>query len=225
MPVIEISVTPEGKKRLTHYAETALAGGHRGSSGIEIPDEQILAHKIRAAGDLIELSVRECRLLLHWFGESTGDGRFLLPEDADLITGIREAIETYLKRLERQYRSERGDADLLANVIGRILPVGDAAASKIADAVMAPAAKVLDPTDVREEERRDGNAHSPDRQPFLPERISLWKSVAADIKTGLKRISGMLSRHKSPGPVYQYESMDDLMARSRRLAKKMSKIR
>lgn len=223
MQTIEIKITPEGKKRLEYYVETALTGGHWGSSDIEIPDEQALAYKIRVTGGTLELSVRECRLLLNWFGESTDDGRFLLPEDAELIIVIREAIEMYLKRLEQHYRSERGDADVLARIISRILPVNDEAATRIADAVIGPAKGEIESSGIREEGQRDENVHSSDHKPVVPKRISFCESIATDIKNGLKKISGIFSRRKNPEPAFQYENIDDIMARSRRLAKKVSK--
>lgn len=112
MASITIEITPSEKTRLLTYCEGVHDSGHWGDGAVELPDEKILADRIRSADAVLELSLRDVDILVIHIEDSTDHGFMLLPEDQSLLLKLVEALEDGLRselslveRLEDTLRS------------------------------------------------------------------------------------------------------------------------
>ncbi len=97
MITISIEITPTEKARLLNYCEGVHDSGHWGDGAVELPDEKILAEKIQAAGDSLDLTLRDVEILKIHIEDSTDHGFVLLPEDQSILLKLVEALEHGLR--------------------------------------------------------------------------------------------------------------------------------
>jgi hypothetical protein len=94
MITFSIEITPPEKSRLIAYCESVNDSGHWGDGAVELPDEKILADRIRSADAVLELSLRDADILIIHIEEATDHGFVLLPEDQSLLLKLVEVLES-----------------------------------------------------------------------------------------------------------------------------------
>ncbi len=87
------------KNTLLRYAENELHQGHWGNGEVIIPEHQILAERIKNAGEKIEFSLLQLEIICQWISGTTKDGRVLTPEDRIAIQSLRSPLKKYYKKI------------------------------------------------------------------------------------------------------------------------------
>jgi hypothetical protein len=117
---MELELTGRMKNRLLNYTLRAMDGGHWGASVPVIPEEARLAEKIREAGDVLEITPAEIKMLGRWMDEATRSGKTVLPEDIQTATALAPLMEVYYRRYKESCLRELREFEELLGLFSRI---------------------------------------------------------------------------------------------------------